>query len=766
MSYFYGDILSINDNKIKNLRKKKDDIYLKETISKKCLSDYEENGYELYQELKTRYRVRKKKPVDVYFEDKIWVLLSKMGFDEINIDRNFKISISSKTSANPKQVDVFVKDDNTAIVVECKSSYEKKSKSLRKDINEINGIMEPLINNIRKYYGGNKLKIGFILATYNIELNKSDKEILNNANIFHLNEDIIKYYNELVKQIGHATKYFFLAEIFANKKIPNLDITVPAIEGRLGNNTFYSFAIEPSKLLPIAYVSHRLNIDSDNEEISYQRMLKKNRLNSIKNYIENENGIIPNSIIINFHKSKGKSMLNFYPSKNEHSSSTTKIGFLKLPNVFRSAWIIDGQHRLYSFIDSKYQDILSIPVIAFDGLDSVEQARLFKDINSKQVKVPRNLLDDLYSDLFWDSDYEEDKMYSLISRIVIELGKDNSSPFYGKIASSTESTTNEKPLTIATLTDMIRNSKLLGKVEKSSNTLIPGPLYSVIHDKMINSKNRAKTIISMYYDIIRYDINNNWNLGKADGGYLCTNNGVVALFLLFEELIKYIQKKSSDYLIDVKEDKIIDDIKPLLIPLIKYFNSASYDTFMRFRRQLGKGGQRNCSFEMMKIINSTFSDFNPTGLEQFIKEKDPKFYSEAHDIIRSLQIMMSENILSILQKYHSNEGRDWWYESIPEKIRVAAAAISETDQDHPPREQCLTLINYKSIIAHNWKLFSEIYGFNDLGNSKEKQLSWFNSLNTVRNKVSHPEKGYVTEEELELVKHYHEIIKERIDNLS
>jgi len=759
MSRIYGDIISIDDNRISVLRKTKNDEYEKYSIKKKILSEYQNNGYTVYKELKTRYKVRKKKNIDIFFEDNIWVLLSQMGFDELNYDRNFKISISNSELVNPKQIDVFVKDENTVIIVECKSAINKKSLSLRKDINEINGIRETIINNIRDHYGGNKLKVGWIIATYNIDINQSDKELMKGSKIFHLNESLIKYYNELVKQIGKATKYFFLANVFYNQKIPNLDITIPAIKGRLGNNTFYSFAIEPSKLLPIAYVSHRLNSDNSHDTLSYQRMLSKSRLKSIREYIDKDNGIIPNSIIINFHKSKGISRLDFSPIENSLNTSNTKIGFLRLPNVFKSAWVIDGQHRLYSFVDSEKKNILTVPVIAFDGLDSVEQARLFKDINSKQVKVPRNLLDDLYSDLFWDSDDEGEKLHSLISRIVIELGNETSSPFYEKICSSTESNTIEKPLTIATLTKMISDSNLLGKVERSSNTLIPGPLYSVNHDKMLNSKNRAKSIIMSYYRIFSTKVAHNWDLGKMDNGYLCTNNGVVALFILFEELIKYIKKNSPQELIYVKDRDIIRNIEPLIEPLITYFNEIPYQTFMQFRKQQGKAGQRNCAYDMMGIIHDKIKDFCPLGLEQYIKNNDPKYSLEAHELIRTFQLMIDEHIIKTLQ---DNAGMDWWHASIPEKIRIAASSLSETDPEHLPKEKCLVLINYKEIIIANWSLFSEVYGFKELGEGKNKQLSWFDRYNRIRNKDSHPVKGFFTQDDIDFLKECHKKIENKI----
>ncbi len=110
-------------------------------------------------------------------------------------------------------------------------------------------------------------------------------------------------------------------------------------------------------------------------------------------------GYFPNNLLINFVR----------PVKFEKASvdENAEYGFgrLHLPDRYRSAWIIDGQHRLYGFapIDDKFLN-QNVIVVAFENLSKTEEANLFVTINHEQKSVPKHLLDDLEGELKWGSD--------------------------------------------------------------------------------------------------------------------------------------------------------------------------------------------------------------------------------------------------------------------------------------------------------------------------------------------------------------------------
>lgn len=86
---------------------------LKEQLSK---------GWEIKAELKTKTKIYLPKPNDIGFEDKVWSLFALLGFKLMNKDRYFHIPYDKKDSNLTQQIDVFAKDDETVLLVECRSA--------------------------------------------------------------------------------------------------------------------------------------------------------------------------------------------------------------------------------------------------------------------------------------------------------------------------------------------------------------------------------------------------------------------------------------------------------------------------------------------------------------------------------------------------------------------------------------------------------------------------------------------------------------------
>src|SRR2546427_157124 len=70
--------------------------------------------------------------------------------------------------------------------------------------------------------------------------------------------------------------------------------------------------------------------------------------------------------------------LHFNRGKQEGSAEQdSRVGWLTIRPAYRVAWIIDGQHRLFSYADHPMAKKSVVSVIAFVGLEASEQARLF-----------------------------------------------------------------------------------------------------------------------------------------------------------------------------------------------------------------------------------------------------------------------------------------------------------------------------------------------------------------------------------------------------
>src|ERR1700730_18833514 len=199
--------------------------HLFETISKGKVEEYEQNGWVVEKELKARTRMRKEKPHDVAFEDKVWAAFARLQFTHLTRDRAFKLQYG--TANQTQQVDVFAADDEVVLVIECKSTEKIRSEQFKKETEAIAGQKAGIIRRGRQEYPQHKVK--FILATNNFTLSPETRDRVAAADIFHVSEDTVDYFLTLADHLGAAAKYQLLGALFAEQKIPNLEPTVPAI---------------------------------------------------------------------------------------------------------------------------------------------------------------------------------------------------------------------------------------------------------------------------------------------------------------------------------------------------------------------------------------------------------------------------------------------------------------------------------------------------------------------------------------------------------
>lgn len=220
----------------------------------------------------TSYRLEKDKPYDEQLEDELWCIAAKMGFDELSDGRNFTIHAGDEVPR--RQIDVFAKDRETAILTECTQVETPKRKSMASLIEKIESMKGKISNSINKHYGTEpKLKIRWLIATRNIEWSEVDLKKAEAAKIIVLRDEEIDYYSRLSDHLKKGAKYQFLSHIFSNEEISGLrDIIVPATRGTMGGDKYFTFLIKPSALLKIAYISHKASRNI--EDLStYQRML-------------------------------------------------------------------------------------------------------------------------------------------------------------------------------------------------------------------------------------------------------------------------------------------------------------------------------------------------------------------------------------------------------------------------------------------------------------------------------------------------------------
>ena len=160
-------------------------------ISQKILSDelpiYVDLGWEKSKEYKSKKYVgiSKEKTAQEQFEDRVWTLLSNMGFTELNIN-GFEMSYDFHDDSLKEEISVIAVDDETIIIVSCHASETLVEHSFYDEITEFNDKISGLRKEALKHYTGRKIK--FIWATHNYISNRKDLALLDKYGITYFSE--------------------------------------------------------------------------------------------------------------------------------------------------------------------------------------------------------------------------------------------------------------------------------------------------------------------------------------------------------------------------------------------------------------------------------------------------------------------------------------------------------------------------------------------------------------------------------------------------
>ncbi|MDE0508340.1 MAG: DGQHR domain-containing protein [Gammaproteobacteria bacterium] len=735
-------------------RRKSRDIYksvsgsTKKLISEKVKLE-EEDGWRVVRKNAKSTRMAKPKPADEQLEDEVWSILAQMGFKEMSKGRNFTIAVED--GLPPRQIDVFAKDDESIIIVECTRRDEPGKKSMASLVEKIGAIRESLLKSIRKAYGQQtKLKVKFVIATRNISWSEIDIAKCDEAQVAVITDGELNYYATLVQHLKHAARYQFLGHMFGGQKIGGLARKVVATRGKMGGQTFYTFLIPPDELLKIAYVGHKASRDIENLE-TYQRMLQPRRLTKIAEYINN-GGRFPTNIVVNLKTAK-KSGLRFDVKEKVGEEA---LGALHLPPNYASAWIIDGQHRLYGYAYAREKegfnsDSSVLPVLAYENLPAEKEMNLFIDINSRQVKVNTGLLVELYADLHWKSSDPGEAFEALLSRIAWRLNTDRTSPLHDRMVVTGKKKTQFRCLTQTSVRDGLNVAKLLGVFSKGA--IVPGPLSTDMADGYDANLKKGMAVISECLRMFATGMPDHWNTGDGPGGYICTNNGIRALFLVLKDIADHIRWKEGTELYLFNSDETFEAVKPYLQVLVDYFKKANAQEILAFRRTGSSltAVQRQ-AWGMEARINVKIPSFLPVGLKSYLESRDEAGTAEAAAKVTKIHRRLFDYVIGTLRGHYGTQNKAWWTQGIPLKIRQECSAEWEAANREGEEESQLYLISYIEICHNNWNLVKDVIslGTKDKDN-KQKTTKWIRDLNEIRKITTHPERGVLTTDQVAFV---------------
>jgi DGQHR domain-containing protein len=304
-------------------------------------------------------------------------IFEKAGIDSIPKVKIYKLGNNKKQFCD---IDVLGIYKNIIIFVECfgRDSFGDKKKDFDSESKTIiSNWDEMLVKTLEKGHGdfykrhedylknsdNRKIK-KLIVCTQKEEVKVEERDNLKKDEFYIFTKDNTEYF----KIISDCTYEHCKFEILDFLGVEPYDVmdeegstsTRYIAIGKKVKDDFYilNLTIPVESLLKY---SHVLRYHRGDPELGFQRLLDEKKLKVMREYLLNEKReTYPNNIIVILNKSTIKSLeeTNFQTENlalNENlKNEAKKLWAVTIPNSYKAFSIIDGQHRLFSFAQTKY----------------------------------------------------------------------------------------------------------------------------------------------------------------------------------------------------------------------------------------------------------------------------------------------------------------------------------------------------------------------------------------------------------------------------
>jgi DNA sulfur modification protein DndB len=322
--------------------------------------------------------------------------------EKLFMDLGMEIKYSSFTGEGP---DIIASDPRTKtkFVIQCKATRKPK----------LYPGLKALINEYAERRRDARADISIIaLSGYKISEKINLDEVSKKKKVRFITDETISEYIQLVSKINSFAIYQILADLGVAKKFDKESFFAPALHIKHPGHQFFVAAPTVEWLLKSASVYRRggpsLHVKG------YQRILNRDRvLRQIPEYLSQNEWVFPNAIIC---------------ATQDNRSSKIKLskkGEISLPSTTGLLWVIDGQHRLYSFANAPKELLKQKLLTVFfdsslmkDKAESI-QADIFIKLNKNAQRVKPTLVLELLKDLLTTKDIRLQVAFKLCDSSVL-----------------------------------------------------------------------------------------------------------------------------------------------------------------------------------------------------------------------------------------------------------------------------------------------------------------------------------------------------------
>ncbi|BBM87118.1 tRNA-guanine transglycosylase DpdA [Candidatus Uabimicrobium amorphum] len=334
------------------------------------------------------------------------------------------------------------------------------------------------------------------------------------------------------KRRGFHNLFHFYQELQRVREMKQ-QIVAPCIKTEQSPGKYiYSFVVNGKDISKFASVS-RVKRGDNGDLLGYQRPEVMQHIQEIKEYIESDNSILPNSLVIAFQKN-----IDFCTCEKINVYSELGKLTISYSDKNKPGWIVDGQQRAAALRVAN-QPNFPISVVAFVSNGENDERQQFVLVNNTKP-LPKSLIYELLPS------FEEHVPSKLKTRreayIILEkLNVDRNSPFYMRIKTMTY-----RGIETANIKDM----SILKMLE---NSLTNGILFKYRHNPQ-----KVSDILLNYWNAVKTYYSDIWHLPPRRNR-LTHGVGIVSMGYLMDTISWRLMKRGKVPL----SERYLDELKIL-----------------------------------------------------------------------------------------------------------------------------------------------------------------------------------------------------------
>jgi len=357
---------------------------------------------------------------------RVWTLFEKAGFaTQPNVQSTAEHQVQM-APGKTRKVDLLAAEHNLGVTIIASNKSGGVKDSWTAHVNDWEVIGEK----------AGATKVLFVLTGK--ELPPEDRAYATTKGMSIWGEHELSYYEALTETIRQYAKYEIIHALGIRtneEKNVHRVLALQLQQPTPGSaNHLYLFSIPAEHLLKTCAIYRRAQGDAN----AYQRMLRRERLPKVLSFITQPDALLPTNIIVHLNErvtveeirseeiidTKGRPIVLSRPSLN-------RLVVLNIPMEYSSLELIDGQHRLFGFVQAQPATRIGFDLIVtgVKGLNTKKKQETFVAINDNSRRMDPNLV----AYLRYTKDIAECQKDSAVMAIRIVVDLNDQSPFKNSI---------------------------------------------------------------------------------------------------------------------------------------------------------------------------------------------------------------------------------------------------------------------------------------------------------------------------------------------